>query len=228
MDEANKVRGNPMRNIHIALYFTPDQTYFSADWETSAPHEDKVFGHHATEYRLDDNGEVVCFQSNITLKRIEKDAQDEAKKQTDKRAEAERKAKEAADYLASLTHHTDAWGHKFTQEGTKKVTARYDNVWVLDPTDYRKDVAEWCDLASVKLMERVGMDSKFLAIRVADYDTHSLFVCEAVVLNGKTHAPTNIFTYRIEKGKTGKFKDNKTKQLRVSEKIDLSQFPKVA
>ena len=150
-----------------------------------------------------------------------------AKKQADKRAEAERKAKEEADYLASLTHHTDALGHKFTQEGTKKVTARYEDVWVLDPSDH-KDREKWNDLASVKLMEKVWVD-KFLAIRVADYETHSLFVCEAVVIDGKTHSKTNFFTYRIEKGKTGKFKDaNKTKQLRVSEKIDLSQFPKVA
>jgi hypothetical protein len=229
MDEANKERGNPMRNIHMALYFTPAETYFSCDWETAKPMNDTiVFGHHATEYRLDDSGEVVCFQSNITIKRIEKEAQKEAKKQADKREEAERKAKEEADYLASLTHHTDQWGHKFTQVGTKKVTARYDEVWVLE--DYKKD-KEWNDLASVVRMEKV-YSGKFLAVRVEDTATHSVFVCEAMTTgySDKTIVRTPaLFTYRVEKGKGGKFKDeNKTKQLRVSEKIDLSQFPKNA
>jgi hypothetical protein len=229
MDEANKERGNPMRNIHMALYFTPAETYFSCDWETAKPMEHAiVFGHHQTEYRLDDSGEVVCFQSNITIRRIEKEAQEEAKKQADKRAEAERKAKEEADYLASLTHHTDQWGHRFTQVGTKKVTARYDEVWVLE--DYKKQNG-WFDLASVARMEKV-YSGKFLAVRVADDATHSLFVCEAMTTDysAKTIVRTPaLFTFRIEKGKGGKFKDdNKTKQLRVSEKIDLSQFPKNA
>jgi hypothetical protein len=231
MDDANKERGNPMRNIHMALYFTPAETYFSCDWETAKPmHDTLVFGHHQTEYRLDDSGEVVCFQSNITIKRIEKEAQAEAKKQADKRAEAERKAKEEADYLASLTHHTDKWGHKFTQVGTKKVTARYDEVWVLDYSGH-KTHEEWNGLASVALMEKVWAWN-FLAVRVADDDTHSLFVCEAILKDAGDKTPVRtpaLFTYRIEKGKTGKFKDdNKTKQLRVSEKIDLSQFPKNA
>lgn len=229
MDEANKERGNPMRNIHMALYFTPAETYFSCDWETQSYEKNLTYGHHSTEYRLDDSGEVVCFQSNITIRRIEKEAQDEAKKQADKRAEAEKKAKEEADYLASLTHHTDQWGHKFTQVGTKKATARYDEVWVLE--DYKK-TNEWCDLASVARMEKVYSGASFLAVRVEDTPTYSVFVCEAVTTGygEKTIVRTPaLFTYRIEKGKTGKFKDdNKTKQLRVSEKIDLSLFPKNA
>lgn len=228
MDEANKERGNPMRNIHMALYFAPAQTYFSCDWETASPTEDKVFGHHATEYRLDDSGEVVCFQSNITIRRIEKEAQAEAKTQEQKRAEAEKKAEKEADYLASLTHHTDQWGHKFTQVGTKKATARYDEVWVLD--DYTK-TNEWCDLASVSIMEKVYSPS-FLAVRTADTPTYSVFVCEAITTRHGNKKPVRtpaLFTYRIEKRKSGKFVDeNKTKQLRVSEKIDLSLFPKVA
>jgi hypothetical protein len=62
------------------------------------------------------------------------------------------------------------------------------------------------------------------------------FTYHYLVLNEITRASTVVegidyfpqpLTVQINKGKTGKYKDdNKTKQLRVVEKVDLKDFPK--
>jgi hypothetical protein len=81
----------------------------------------------------------------------------------------------------------------------------------------------------------------FIGRRVVDTPEHSLF--SLIGFKHHYYVPSNVegelrsveeigyfpspITVQISKTKSGKYRDNKTKQLRVSEKIDLKDFPKV-
>ena len=243
MDEANKGRKNPMRNIHIQLTVTPAETYFCASWDINRSENDggyTTYLTNMTEYRLDPNGQVVQFKSEVTMNIEQKQKEEKDKIAERKRLEEEAKQKKNAEELAGTTHHTDQWGHPYSQKEKKKNTAVYDNIWRLEPTssEMRK---EWDDRVPVVLMRARAYGDIYLGRRVVDTSTHSIFTLfgftyHYLVLNEITRVSTVVegidyfpqpLTVQINKGKTGKYKDdNKTKQLRVVEKVDLKDFPK--
>jgi hypothetical protein len=246
MDEANKGRKNPMRNIGIELTFTPGQTYFVTSWDIDRCGDDEygdseivTYRTNCSEYRLEPDGQVVQFKSEVTMNIELKQRQDVERKAEEKRKEAEEKQKKKDEELASLTHHRDEWGHPYSQKDKKKNTAVYDDIWVLDPPSALRD--EWTNRVAVLTMEGRAYVDIFIGRRVVDTSTHSLFSCvgfkyyyyvrtETTGLMNKVEKIsyfTEPLTMQVNKGKTGKYKDNKTKQLRVIEKVDLKDLPKV-
>lgn len=247
MDEANKGRKNPMRNIHIQLTVTPAETYFCASWDIhrSEYRNEYESGYityltNMTEYRLNPDGQVVQFKSEVTMNIEQKQKEEKDKIAERKRLEEEAKQKKKEEELAGTTHHTDQWGHPYSQKEKKKNTAVYDNIWRLEPTssEMRKD---WEDRVPVVLMQSRARGDIFLGKRVVDTPSHSIFTLfgftyHYLVLNEVSRAITTVegidyfpqpLTVQINKGRTGKYvEDNKTKQLRVVEKVDLKDFPK--
>jgi hypothetical protein len=171
----------------------------------------------------------------------QKEREEEEKREERKRLEEEEKQKKKEEELAGLTHHTDQWGHPYSQKGTKKITAFYDDIWCLDPTSHEMR-NEWEDRVAVTTMRGRAYINLFLGRRVVDTPEHSLF--SLIGFKHHYYVPSNVegelprsveaidyfpspITVQISKTKSGKYRENKTKQLKVSEKVDLKDFPKV-
>lgn len=185
---------------------------------------DSIHMTNGTEYRLEPNGEVVQFKSNITLYKEQKEAEDKENAQKAKREAEEAREKKKADELASLTHHTDSWGHPYSQKGTKKITAVYDEIWNLDgSTQQRK---EWNDQVAILTMSTKRWITTFLGRLEDDAPTHSLFTCHAYEDHDVIHLFPKPFMVRVEKTKSGKYRENDTKKLRLDKKFNLEHFPK--
>jgi hypothetical protein len=231
MEEANKNRGNPMRTITLTVIFTPSQTFFTASWDIHRWSCGYTAETNRTEYSLQPDGQVVQFKSDITLNKERKEAEDKEKEERKKREVEAEKERKKAEELAGLTHHTDAHGHPYSQKGNKKITAFYQNIWCFDaPND--KLSKEWED--EIQVLQKLKEDrwfhvSQYYGVRVEDNPHRSLF---ALVGWKESYSEKTIKMFperrmfEVLKGKTGKYKD-KMKQLRVSEKMLVGEFPKV-
>ena len=121
------------------------------------------------------------------------------------------------------------------------ITAFYDDIWCIDPLSYKMQ-EEWEDRVKVLTMRSREYVNLFIGRRVVDTPEHSLF--SLIGFKHHYYVPSNVegelprsveaidyfpspITVQISKMKSGKYIKNKTKQLRVSEKIDLKNFPKV-
>lgn len=101
MDEMNKSRKNPMRNVHLNIAFTPAATFISASWDIHRENRDDgcYYTHylHASQYNLGKFGDaevVGDFKCLETLKQLEANAKEQRDKEIDKqRREEARKAK---------------------------------------------------------------------------------------------------------------------------------------
>jgi hypothetical protein len=231
MDEANKNRKNPMRNITLTVIFNPSQTFFSASWDIHRWSSGYTSETNRTEYSLQPDGQVVQFKSDITLNKERKEAEEKEKAERRKQtAEAEKERKKAEE-LAGLTHHTDAHGHPYSQKGSKKITAFYQNIWRVEPPS---DELSKMWKEEIRVLSKIEKDkhvyvAHYYGVRVEDNPHRSLFalVGWAESFSDKT---INMFPERrmfeVLKGKTGKYKSD-MKQLRVSEKMLVGEFPKV-
>jgi hypothetical protein len=231
MEEANKSRKNPMRNITITVIFTPSQTFFTASWDIHRWSNGYTHETNRTEYSLQPDGQVVQFKSDITLNKEQKEREDaEATERRKREVEAIRERKKAEE-LASLTHHTDADGHPYSQTGSKKITAFYRNIWrVLPPSE------EVCKMwkEEIRVLSKIEKDryvyvTHFYGVRVDDNPQRSLFALvgwtESFSDKGIKMFPER-HMFEVLKGKNGKYKKD-MKQLRVCEKMIVSDFPKV-
>jgi hypothetical protein len=231
MEEANKNRKNPMRNITLTVIFTPSQTFFSASWDIHRWSCGYTAETNRTEYSLQPDGQVVQFKSDITLNKERKEAEDKEKEERKKREVEAEKERKKAEELAGLTHHTDAYGHPYSQKGNKKITAFYQNIWRVEPPS---DELSKMWKEEIRVLSKIEKDkhvfvAHYYGVRVEDNPHRSLF---ALVGWAERFSDKDIkmfperHMFEVLKGKTGKYKD-KMKQLRVSEKMLVGEFPKV-
>jgi hypothetical protein len=227
MDEANKSRRNPMRNIHISLTFTPAETYFNATWDIRAKWNGDMSGyiylHHGTEYRLDPSGEVVAFKSQITIQKEREEKEEEDKKAEKKKKKDDEKAKRDAEKEAKLLANQtkgEQYGLTWTKDGT--LDAKYDDVWVMDTNSQQHWDAE------VQMMGHKSVCVMYLGRRVGDAVEQATFLvvgfCDRM---GKCDfVPfADPIPHIIRKGRTGKLRDD-TRRLGLGGKYDLTAFPK--
>jgi len=128
MDEINKNRDNPIRNIHLTLTFTPSETYIVASWDIcrNSEYSDRTLSYtrhrgQITEYNIQ-SGKVVEFKSKNTIE-IEK-------------ADAEKKALKEAEGIVGSDGmvHSFEQGHAITFKKGMRHHARYDNLYSIETT----------------------------------------------------------------------------------------------
>jgi hypothetical protein len=133
MDDINKTRSNPIRNISLHLTITPAETYIVASWDIhrisdkdSYYEEITVHQNQITEYNIA-NGKVVEFKSKDTLAR--------EKAEADKQAEKDKESIVGDDGLV----HTMRDGHKVSFPKGMKHFAKFDDLYTIDGKDKLSD-----------------------------------------------------------------------------------------
>jgi len=125
--------------------------------------------------------------------------------------------------LAGLTHHTDKWGNAYSQKGTKKVTAFYDDIWELSvPKETQK---QWDDMVAVLTMEKTYYVN-YYGRRTVDTPQHSIFTCFGWKEKSDVRLFPQPYTVKIDKTKAGNYRDKDLKQVKLSDGINFENFPK--